>query len=165
MGLNPNQAARLAVTLRNLRESTWPGHVLTQAQLAKALSSEGGLTAATVSSWESTTRPRTPSAARIRAYARFFCTKRSLEGEPHLLPEDQLTPIKVERLRDLESELLKLRDPDERPVRRFLQFDIGPVIVICPDLPDAVRGPLAEGSPALPLTKGALTSTTLRASR
>ena len=45
MALNPNQAARLARALRDLRESTWPDHELTQAQLAKAFSSEGRVAA------------------------------------------------------------------------------------------------------------------------
>ena len=91
VALNASRAVRLARALRDLRESTWPDRELTQAQLAKALSSEGRVAAATLSSWESLTNPKTPSEARISAYARFFCTERSLEGEPHLIPEDQLT--------------------------------------------------------------------------
>ena len=53
MALNGNQAVRLARALRDLRETTWPDHELTQAQLAKALSSEGRVAGATLSSWES----------------------------------------------------------------------------------------------------------------
>jgi hypothetical protein len=83
MALSHNQAVRLARALRDLRETTWPDHVLTQSQLAKVFSSEGARVApATLSSWESTTNPKMPSAARISAYARFFCTQRSLEGGP-----------------------------------------------------------------------------------
>ena len=42
---------------------------------------EGGRVAsATLSSWESTTNPKTPPAARISTYARFFSTPRSMEG-------------------------------------------------------------------------------------
>ena len=144
MALNPNQAVRLARALRDLRESTWPDQVLTQAQLAKALSSEGRVAAATLSSWESMTNPKTPSAARISAYARFFCTERSLEGEPHLIPEDQLTPDELDRFRELESQLLgsvPSRGPQgatELPVRRRAGDR---------DLPggaDEVQGPLAD---------------------
>jgi hypothetical protein len=119
--------------------------VLTQSQLAKGLSSEGGRVApATLSSWESTTNPKTPSASRISAYARFFCTQRSLEGEPHLIPEDQLTPGEHDSYRQLESELLELFNPKEPKKRRSFQFDAGPVIVICPNAPAALQGPLAD---------------------
>jgi hypothetical protein len=51
--LNGNQAVRLARALRSPREMTWPDRELTQAQLAKALSSEGRVAGATLSSWES----------------------------------------------------------------------------------------------------------------
>jgi hypothetical protein len=144
VALNRNQAARLARALRDLRESTWPEHVLTQAQLATAFSSEGRVAAATLSSWESTTNPKTPSATRISAYARFFSTQRSLEKEPHLIPEDQLTSAEADRFRDLESRLLGLFHPEDRNVRRSFQFDVGPVIVICPTAPLEVQGPLAD---------------------
>jgi hypothetical protein len=141
---NPNQALRLARRLRGLRESTGPDQELTQAQLAKALSSEGRVAPATLSSWESTTYPKTPPVARISAYARFFCTERSLEGEPHLIPEDQLTPAELDRFRELETELLELFNPEDRKVQRTFQFDAGPVVVICPALPTKLQGPLAE---------------------
>jgi hypothetical protein len=144
VALNRNQAVSLARALRDLRESTWPDHVLTQAQLATAFSSEGRVAAATLSSWESPTNPKTPSAARISAYARFFSTRRSLEKEPHLVPEDQLTSAEAERFRDLESRLLELFHPEERNARRSFQFDSGPVIVICPTAPPEVQGPLAD---------------------
>jgi hypothetical protein len=151
VALDRNQAGRLARALRDLRESTWPEHVLTQAQLATAFSSERRLAAATLSSWESTTNPKTPSAARINAYARFFSTQRSLEKEPHLIPEDQLTSAEAERFRDLESRLFALFHPEERNARRSFQFDAGPVIVICPTAPPDVQSPLAdEQDPNLP---------------
>jgi hypothetical protein len=144
MSLKRNQAVRLARALRDLRESTWPEHVLTQSQLAKALSSEGRIAAATLSSWESTTNPKTPSEARIIAYARFFCTPRSLEGEPHLIPEAQLAPAEMDRFRELESQLLELFHAEDREVRRTFQFDAGPVLVICPNAPEDVQGPLGD---------------------
>jgi hypothetical protein len=118
--------------------------VLTQAQLAKALSSEGRVAAATLSSWESSTSPKTPSEARISAYARFFSTQRSLEGGPHLVPEDELTPAELKRYQELKSQLLELFHPEDRKVQRSFQFDVGPVIVICPDAPPEMQGRLAD---------------------
>jgi hypothetical protein len=144
VALDRDRAVKLARALRDLRESTWPGEELTQAQLANALSSEGRVASATLSSWESTTNPKTPSAARISAYARFFCTPRSLEGEPHLIPEDQLTPDEVDQFQELEAQLLGLTNRDDRQPRRTFQFDAGPVIVICPTAPPEERGPLAD---------------------
>jgi hypothetical protein len=144
VALNRTQAARLARALRELRESSWPDRELTQAQLAKALSSEGRVAPATLSSWESTTAPKTPSASRITSYARFFCTERSLEGEPHLVPEGELTAAEVDRFRELESELLELFHPEDRRVQRIFQFDAGPVIVICPTAPTELQGPLGD---------------------
>jgi hypothetical protein len=144
VALEPHQAVRLARALRELRESTWSDQVLTQAQLAEALSSEGRVAAATLSSWESMTSPKTPSEARISAYARFFSTQRSLEGGPHLIPKAQLTPVELTRYQELESELLELFHPEGRQVQRSFQFDVGPVIVICPDAPTDQRGLLAD---------------------
>jgi transcriptional regulator with XRE-family HTH domain len=138
----------LARALRDLREKTWPEHVLTQAQLAKALSSEGRVAAATLSSWESGTNPNTPSISRVSALARFYSTQRSLEygpnGEPHLIPEDQLTEAERERFRELEAQLLQLLQPEDRKIRRTFQFDAGPVIVICPTTPKEAQGTLAN---------------------
>jgi hypothetical protein len=143
VALNRNQALKLAVALRDLRESTWLDRVLTQAQLAKVLSSEGHVAAATLSSWESTTNPKTPSAARISAYARFFSTKRSLEGQPHLIPKDQLTPNELERFNEIEAQLQELYRPERPAARRSFQFDAGPVVVVCPEAPVEVQGALA----------------------
>jgi hypothetical protein len=40
--------------------------------------------------------------------------------------------------------LLELFNPQEIKTRRSFEFDAGPVIVICPDLPEEARGPLAK---------------------
>ena len=93
---------------------------------------------------ESATNPKTPPEARISAYARFFSTERSVEGEAHLIPEGQLTPGELDRFRELESQLLELFHAPDRQVRRAFQFEAGPVIVVCPDVPKKVRGPLAD---------------------
>jgi hypothetical protein len=44
----------------------------------------------------------------------------------------------------LESQLLELLDPDDGKVQGSFQFDAGPVIVVCPDAPLDMRGPLAD---------------------
>jgi len=144
VALNGNPAVKLARALRALRETKWPERELTQAQLAKALSSEGRVAGATLSSWESLTNPKTPPETRITAYARFFCTERSFEGVPHLIPEDELTPAELERFHALETQLLELAHPEDGKVRRTFLFDAGPVIVMCPTAPTDVQGPLAD---------------------
>jgi hypothetical protein len=146
VALNREQALRLAQALRRLRESTWPDHVLTQAQLAEALGSEGKkVAAATLSSWESTTNPKLPAEARIHDYARFFCTEQSVKADPpRLIPEDQLTEDELDQLRQLELQLIDLYHPKVRATYRSFQFDAGPVLVICPEAPPEVRGPLAD---------------------
>ena len=137
-----SQAMALARRLRSLRESA--AGTLTQAQLAAALSGEGRVATATLSSWESTTNPKTPSETRLRAYARFFCTTRSLEGKPHLLPKTDLTSEERDQADELESELLELLSPEEHPIRRSFRFEAGPIVVVCPTVPQEEQGPLAD---------------------
>ena len=78
------EATRLARRLRQLREQQWPDARLTQKTLARAFSAEEALAAATVSSWESSSAPKLPPRHRLRAYARFFATPRSVERLPHV---------------------------------------------------------------------------------
>ena len=146
MARSLDQAGGLPSFLRGLRESHWPElNSLTQAQVATALSSEGSTVASpTVSSWENLTNPKTPPAARISAYARFFSTKRSLEGGPHLIPEAELTQTEQEAYKALKDELFGLLRPTEPRVQRSFQFEAGPIVAICPDLPKDKRGPLAD---------------------
>ena len=145
MALETTQAIRLARTLRELRESAWPGVELTQAQLAKALSADSRVASATLSSWESLTNPKTPTASRLTSYARFFATRRSVEGkEPRLLAEKDLTADELERFRELESELLDLLHADTQAHRGTFSFDEGPVTIICPEAPEEERGRLAD---------------------
>jgi hypothetical protein len=142
---NAEQAAGLARALRELRLSTWPDRVPTQAELARALSSEGHVAAQTLSSWESLTNPKMPSEQRIlSAYARFFCTRRSLEGEPHLITEDQLTPDERELFKELESQLLRQLHSEARNVPRIFEFDAGQVMIICTEAPANLQGQLAD---------------------
>jgi hypothetical protein len=134
VALEPSRAVRLARTLRELRESAWPGVELTQAQLANALSAESRVASATLSSWESLTNPKTPTATRLSAYARFFATRRSL------------TPDELERYHELEGELLGLLHTETVTRRNTFSFDEGPVTIICPEVPEADRSRLAEES-------------------
>jgi hypothetical protein len=151
------EAARLAWRLRQLRQQQWPDARLTQEKLAKAFSNEEPLAAATVSSWESTTSPKLPPRHRLRAYARFFATPRSVEAAvPKLLPFEDLTPDEQATCKKLETELLKLRsqaaeDPGEEeiaPGRSWHFTDSGPVILVCAELPGNQIGPLASPSNA-----------------
>ena len=102
----PPAALELAQRLRQLRQQ-WPR--LTQDQLAVAFSAEGSLASATVSSWESLKSPKLPPLHRLNAYARFFATPRSVEGEPRLLKLDELTPDEQRAYEKLEADLLRLR--------------------------------------------------------
>jgi hypothetical protein len=150
------QAQRLARTLRDLRESHWPEASLTQAQLAKALSKDTRVAGATLSSWESATNPKLPPESRMRSYALFFCSERSMEGEPHLLAERDLTEAEKVTFSELETELLELyksvREPTGRrpPVPGIetytWEFHDGPVTIVCPEAPAETRGPLAAES-------------------
>jgi hypothetical protein len=128
--------ASLAKRLRELRLSGFPGARLTQGQLADALSQNEPVATSTLSSWESLSTPALPPPSRIRAYALFFATERSLEDGPHLLAEDELDPAEEQRRQSLEQELLRLREADAEgsaPGRQFWRFD-APITVICSDL-------------------------------
>lgn len=140
MALGVVQTNPLARALRDLRKSRWPGVKLTQDQLAAAFSKEKPVKAATISSWESTAKP-TP--ARLNAYARFFSTRRSLEGGPHLLSEAELSAEEQAEFRTLEDRLVRLLRGDD-DARNPLAFDEGPAIVICPEAPRAAQGQLAR---------------------
>jgi transcriptional regulator with XRE-family HTH domain len=144
---------RLAQRLRELREQRWPEVGLTQAALAKALSSEGHLSSATVSSWENSSSPKLPPRNRLTAYARFFATHRSVEGDPpRLLALGALTDEERSAYEILAAELLTLRDgarkpsaKDEVAVTRSWHFsDSGPVTLICAQLPKKETGSLAN---------------------
>jgi hypothetical protein len=147
----PPAALQLAQRLRQLRES-WPR--LTQKKLAVAFSTEEKLASATVSSWESLTSPKPPPRHRILAYARFFCTPRSIEGEPTLFALDELTADEKMAYEKLETELLRLRSAvngeagmEEPTFHRSWHFpDAGRVTFICAQLPDDQTGPFGDPS-------------------
>lgn len=126
---------RLAGALRDLRQSYWSDVVLTQVDLARAFSTEARVAPATISSWESMMNPKIPPVARLSDYARFFATRRSLEGDPHLIPEYQLTQSEMEQFRQLEGRLLGFLRDGKTSRRRLFSFDNGPVVVIAADFP------------------------------
>jgi hypothetical protein len=163
MATETDVASQLAHRLKELREQSWPDVTLTQAQLATAFSTEVKVTHATISGWESPTNAKTPTVARLEAYARFFATHRSLDDGPRLLPEADLTAEERIRYEELKDELLGLLTPTAaapvpasvevfRPVDvpvgaslgRTFTFHEGPVTVICPETPGEQRGPLAQ---------------------
>jgi hypothetical protein len=145
----------LAARLRELRERQWADVRLTQAALATALADGDRLSSATVSSWESNLSPKLAPADRLRAYARFFSTRRSVEGnEPRLLPLAELSEEEEAARSALETELLALRDraagstvaSEPAAPRRSWRFSQGPVNIVCAQLPTEEAGPLADSS-------------------
>jgi hypothetical protein len=143
----------LAHRLRELRQQRWPEVRLTQATLAKVLSSEGGVSPATVSSWENSSSPKLLPRNRLAAYARFFATRRSIETDPpQLLPLDALTDEERDAYEALEAELLSLYDGARKPsakrevvaTRSWRFSDPGPVTLICAQLPAEETGSLAN---------------------
>jgi hypothetical protein len=149
------EAARLARRLRQLREKHWPDARLTQDKLAQAFNGEEPLKGATVSSWESNKAPKLPPPHRLRAYARFFATQRSVAtSSPRLLPLEEFTADERARYEELEKELLDLRneaaddeaDDEDIPVPKSWHFADGPITLVCAELPADQQGPLADPS-------------------
>jgi len=144
--------AALARRLRDLRLRGFPGVKLKQLDLARALSEDQPVADSTLSSWENDRKPKPPPPNRLRAYARFFATERSLEGgDPHLVPLDELTPSEDRAREELELELFELRDDAGGAAPAANQFwrfdDDAPITVICSDLrkSDQVKlGPLSD---------------------
>jgi hypothetical protein len=150
------QALRLARALRELRKSTWDDRTLTQAQLAKVLSREGRVATATLASWESMTNPKLPPPEKLRLYALFFATPRSVaNNEPRIVAEEDLTPEERTAFNVLKTTLLELRaavrlpgaSADPTLVARYTwEFPTGPITIICPETPAKERSPLASKS-------------------
>jgi hypothetical protein len=136
---------RLARRLRALREEHWPGVRVTQSALAAALGQDRQLGDTLISSWESQTNPKLPPPHRLRAYATFFATQRSVAaGGPRLLDEAELTEQERRDRDALAEELLALRaaaagDGVEvlgPPPRRTWLFEDGaPVVIVCGEVP------------------------------
>lgn len=147
----PPSALQLAQRLGQLRQR-WPDARLTQGELAAAFSAEERVASATVSSWESLKTPKIPPTRRLQAYARFFATRRSVEGKPKLLSLDEFTAAETKEYEKLESELIKLRNaatgesPEEEPTfnRLWLFQDASQVTIVCAELPPKERGPYGD---------------------
>jgi hypothetical protein len=144
-------ALQLARRLRQLRQG-W--HRLTQEKLAVAFSAEEQLAAATVSSWESARSPNLPPPYRLDAYARFFATSRSVEGEPKLFRLDELTPDEKSTYDELKAELIRLRSAasgestaEGLTFNRSWYFpDAGRITFVCAQLPGDQIGPFGDPS-------------------
>ena len=145
----PPAALQLASRLKQLRQHQ---SGLTQAELAAAFAKEGRLAPVTVSSWESLKSPKLPPVERLRAYARFFATPRSVEGQPKLLPFNDLTQDEKKECEKLETELLRLRSaasgesPGEQSTfnRSWLFRDGARVTFVCAQLPNSMIGSFGD---------------------
>lgn len=127
---------------------------MTQEKLAAAFSAEDDLVAATVSTWESPRSPKLPPAHRLNAYARFFATPRSVEGEPALFPLSEFNQDETKAYEKLQTDLLRLRSAasgesyeEESTFTRAWHFpDAGRITFVCARLPDHEIGPFGDPS-------------------
>jgi transcriptional regulator with XRE-family HTH domain len=135
MSQPPTARTQLAEKLRDLRLSSELGG-LTQRQLADAL----GTSTPLISSWESAAA--VPPDHRLRAYGRFFATRRSVaDGRPQLLAEDDLRDDEASRMEALIEELFRLRNLEDSEQAspetgalggRFWYFpDRQPITILC----------------------------------
>lgn len=111
----PSQRA-LASRLRDLRQSLRPDRPVLQREVADAL----GVSVALVSSWESERNPVVPPEERLKGFAQFFATPRSVAGDGGRLVDD-LTGEEENRRRTLIDDLVRLREEalaDPAPARR-----------------------------------------------
>jgi transcriptional regulator with XRE-family HTH domain len=154
------QARALAARLRGLRKEAWPDRpTVTQQQLATAFKVSVPL----ISSWENEKKPTVPSEEKLRNYAQFFATPRSIEGgKGRLIELDRLTETELARHHELAEELTGLlvstRESPMSPSSQtapagasFWRFDDGaPVTIVCARLPDRLRANEALASPYSP---------------
>lgn len=102
-----NAARALSQRLRTLRERHWADVSITQRQLAEALR----ISVPSISSWEKPVGGAVPPEQRLREYARFFATRRSVAGRPfRLLDDGELDAPERAARQALETELLDLRE-------------------------------------------------------
>ena len=134
---------RLAHRLRSLRD----GAGLTQSQIARALGDTETLSVSTISTWEG---GKVPPERRLVNYARLFCAPRLIDRQHLRLPgPDDLNDEERTRLRELEAELLELRqgaidgygandevDPETDPMGVWHFPDGAPVTIVCSELPE-----------------------------
>jgi hypothetical protein len=142
-------SSALARRLRELRESRFSRPVK-QAELARALSGDKPLSISSISAYENPSKPPPPE-PRLRDYAAFFATERSV-SEGRLLADDELTAQERAARDTLLDELLTLAGPSTirppvavrrpiplRPARRspiWLFPEGEPVRIVCGRLKD-----------------------------
>lgn len=157
-------AQTLALRLRQLREDHWPGLTITQRQLGRALGGAKPVSAPLISSWENVDKPVAPPVKRLRAYATFFSTRRSVEGGSfRLLREDELTDAERAERDNLRRQLLTLREDALRVQKADSQNsaialggswhfrDGEPIRIVCAEIPTDQRNPDAKPThPTLP---------------
>lgn len=158
MAASDDPRVTLARRLRDLREESWPGMRITQGQLAEALSADRNVSVPLISSWESQTNPKTPPEPRLRSYATFFCTERSVARSPFkLLSVTHLTEPEKTRRQELLDELMALRrqavgitstDPAPNGLWRFPPEHT--VTIVCSELPDRLKQLLPYTDPDSP---------------
>lgn len=98
----------LAKRLRELRERHWEGHPVTQKSLSEAF----GLRESSISNYESPDRRSAVSERRLRDYATYFATRRSLK-DGRLLSDDEMSDEELSAREALLSELLALQNSGE----------------------------------------------------
>lgn len=144
MAASPTRAeVELARELRGLRERAG----LTQTELSTIFA----VSSASISSWENQRRPAPPPESRLEPYARLFTDQGT---PPVLLDEEDLDDAHKDRRDALLQELQRLSAAargisEARPTvaltyRSWFFEDDGPLVIVCPDAPLDVKGPLAE---------------------
>ena len=142
-------SAALARRLRELRESRWQDRPVTQRQLAEALGRYKPLSLSSISAYENEKNPTPPPERRLRDYATFFATERSIqEGRGALVADADLTD-RERGLRDsLFAELVALTRqasgsatlPRAEPRAGIWVFPEGdPVRIVCGKLDDGTH--------------------------
>ncbi|HEY7049938.1 MAG TPA: hypothetical protein VH373_22175 [Jatrophihabitantaceae bacterium] len=102
--------AALARSLRELRVQRWPGRTVPQRTLAEAFGRGKPVSLSLISSWENEKNPTVPPVARLRDYATFFSTERSIaDGRGRLLADDELDSAEQTARDELYEKLLALR--------------------------------------------------------
>ena len=135
----------LARRLKALRTEGWNGATITQGQLAKAFAVSTGL----LSSWES--GKAVPPPARLDAYATFFATERSVQGESYrLLAEADLTAGEIESRDRLLEELERLAESGSSDHGFWYFRDAFDITIVVAKLPDDQIPPTPFTDPASP---------------
>lgn len=145
-------SAPLALRLRELREDRWPARVVTQRMLAEGLGGTKPLSLSSISAYENPAAPGQPPESRLRDYATFFATERSVEGgRGRLLSDNELTESERAFRDELYAELLSLSNAEDAPTpmaRGTWAFPPGdPVRLICGRLENLSHPYISEQDP------------------